>query len=71
MQAVDEIVPALLHALEDDDTSATALDGLKQILSVRTAAVLPHILPKLVHPPLTYVFFSAWILSFSVMGTIT
>ncbi|KAL3681502.1 hypothetical protein R1sor_024458 [Riccia sorocarpa] len=53
LQAVDEIVPALLHALEDDTTSATALDGLKQILSVRTAAVLPHILPKLVRPPLT------------------
>lgn len=53
MQAIDEIVPTLLHALEDDQTSDTALDGLKQILSVRTTAVLPHILPKLVHPPLT------------------
>ncbi|XP_071922276.1 protein ILITYHIA-like isoform X1 [Coffea arabica] len=53
MQAIDEIVPTLLRALEDDQTSDTALDGLKQILSVRTTAVLPHILPKLVHPPLT------------------
>lgn len=53
MQAIDEIVPTLLHALEDDETSETALDGLKQILSVRTAAVLPHILPKLVHLPLS------------------
>lgn len=53
MQAIDEIVPTLLHALEDDKTSDTALDGLKQILSVRTSAVLPHILPKLVHPPLS------------------
>ncbi|KAL5712127.1 eIF-2-alpha kinase activator GCN1 [Ranunculus cassubicifolius] len=51
MQAIDEIVPTLLHALEDDETSDTALDGLKQILSVRTAAILPHILPKLVQPP--------------------
>ena len=32
MQAIDEIVPTLLHALEDDQTSDTALDGLKQIL---------------------------------------
>jgi hypothetical protein len=32
MQAVDEIVPSLLNALEKDETSATALDGLKQIL---------------------------------------
>ncbi|GAU13582.1 hypothetical protein TSUD_346860 [Trifolium subterraneum] len=53
LQAIDEIVPTLLHALEDDETSDTALDGLKQILSVRTSAVLPHILPKLVHPPLS------------------
>lgn len=53
MQAIDEIVPTILHALEDDETSDTALDGLKQILSVRTAAVLPHILPKLVHLPLS------------------
>uniref|UniRef100_A0A7N0VHG6 TOG domain-containing protein n=1 Tax=Kalanchoe fedtschenkoi TaxID=63787 RepID=A0A7N0VHG6_KALFE len=53
MQAIDEIVPTLLHALEDDKTSDTALDGLKQILSVRAAAVLPHILPKLVNLPLS------------------
>lgn len=53
MQAIDEIVPTLLHALEDEKTSDTALDGLKQILSVRTTAVLPHILPKLVHLPLS------------------
>ncbi|CAN4115226.1 unnamed protein product [Withania somnifera] len=53
MQAVDEIVPTLLHALEDEETSDAALDGLKQILSVRTAAVLPHILPKIVHLPLS------------------
>ncbi|KAI8008866.1 Protein ILITYHIA [Camellia lanceoleosa] len=43
----------LYKALEDDETSDTALDGLKQILHVRTAAVLPHILPKLVHSPLS------------------
>ncbi|KAG0496604.1 hypothetical protein HPP92_001295 [Vanilla planifolia] len=53
MQAIDDIVPTLLRALEDDETSDTALDGLKQILSVRTSAVLPHILPKLVHLPLS------------------
>ncbi|XP_078182456.1 putative protein kinase regulator ILITHYIA isoform X2 [Carex rostrata] len=53
MQAIDEIVPTLLRALEDDETSDTALDGLKQILSVRTSVVLPHILPKLVQPPVS------------------
>lgn len=53
MQAIDEIVPTLLGSLENDELSDTALDGLKQILSVRTSAVLPHILPKLVHLPLS------------------
>ncbi|XP_047319799.1 protein ILITYHIA [Impatiens glandulifera] len=53
MQAIDEIVPTLLQALDDDETSDTALDALKQILSVRTAAVLPHILQKLVQVPIT------------------
>ncbi|KAL7109890.1 hypothetical protein ACP275_06G203700 [Erythranthe tilingii] len=53
LQAIDEIVPTLLQALEDEQTSDNALDGLKQILSVRTTAVLPHILPKLVQLPLS------------------
>ncbi|ESQ38842.1 hypothetical protein EUTSA_v10022486mg [Eutrema salsugineum] len=53
LQAMDEIIPTLLEALENDEMSTTALDGLKQIISVRTAAVLPHILPKLVHLPLS------------------
>ncbi|XP_052727341.1 uncharacterized protein LOC108319721 isoform X2 [Vigna angularis] len=34
MLVIDEIVPTLLHALEDDETSDTALDGLKQILRI-------------------------------------
>ncbi|EPS66179.1 hypothetical protein M569_08598, partial [Genlisea aurea] len=53
MQAIDEIVPTLLLALEEESTSDNALDGLKQILSVRANAVLPHILPKLVQLPLS------------------
>lgn len=39
LQAVDEIVPTLLHALEDDETSDTALDGLKQILRLATLSI--------------------------------
>lgn len=39
LQAVDEIVPTLLHALEDDETSDTALDGLKQILRLVALSV--------------------------------
>ncbi|KAK4356440.1 hypothetical protein RND71_025411 [Anisodus tanguticus] len=66
IQAIDEIVPTILHALEDEETSDTALDGLKQILSVRTTAVLPHILPKLVHLPLPYVYMLSSANSFCV-----
>ncbi|CAL5331735.1 unnamed protein product [Camellia sinensis] len=40
LQAIDEIVPTLLQALEDDETSNTALDGLKQILKAFTAHAL-------------------------------
>uniref|UniRef100_R7WCR4 TOG domain-containing protein n=1 Tax=Aegilops tauschii TaxID=37682 RepID=R7WCR4_AEGTA len=40
LQAIDEIVPTLLRAMEDDETSATALDGLKQILSSFNAHAL-------------------------------
>lgn len=29
---MDEIIPTLLEALEDDEMSTTALDGLKQII---------------------------------------
>lgn len=32
MQAIDEIVPTLLRANEDDETSDTALEGLQNIL---------------------------------------
>lgn len=102
LQAIDEIVPTLLRALEDDETSDTALDGLKQILryfnlhiillpflalcylpsyhhlyifyfilfSVRTAAVLPHILPKLVQLPLSYGFLSQICIVFNLFSSL-
>ncbi|KAG7588768.1 Armadillo-type fold [Arabidopsis suecica] len=69
LQAMDEIIPTLLEALEDDEMSTTALDGLKQIISVRTAAVLPHILSKLVHLPLSYLRLLVLVLTrISAMG---
>jgi len=36
LQAMDEIIPTLLEALEDDEMSTTALDGLKQIIRFST-----------------------------------
>ncbi|XP_019174424.1 PREDICTED: uncharacterized protein LOC109169963 [Ipomoea nil] len=53
MQAIDEIVLTLLHAKWMFD-----VDGLKQILSIGTSAVLPHILPKLVHLKMYWMFLS-------------
>eukprot|EP00898_Chlorokybus_atmophyticus_P007528 jgi/Chlat1/7777/Chrsp66S07244 len=53
MQVIDEIVPSLLEALEVEEISTNALEGLKTILTVRSAAVLPHILPKLVQSPIS------------------
>lgn len=46
MQAIDEIVPTLLRALEDDETSDTALDGLKQILRLFNYLVSSYFLSE-------------------------
>jgi HEAT repeat protein len=56
---LDEILPPLLAALEQSGTVDTgadpthALNGLKQMLSVRSKFVLPAVLPKLIKTPLT------------------
>jgi HEAT repeat protein len=54
-KTVDEILPPLLAQMENPDhaVSEAALHGLQQILAVRSALVLPSIIPKLTTPPLT------------------
>ncbi|KAI8012313.1 Protein ILITYHIA [Camellia lanceoleosa] len=68
LQAIDEIVPTLLQALEDDETSDTALDGLKQILKAFTAHALGA-LAEVAGPGLD--FHREWMVSrLSALGTI-
>ncbi|KAM9858158.1 stalled ribosome sensor GCN1 [Aulostomus maculatus] len=50
-QALDDILPTLLKQLEDKDTAEFALDGLKQVMAVKSRSVLPYLVPKLTAPP--------------------
>uniref|UniRef100_A0A8C8HRQ3 TOG domain-containing protein n=1 Tax=Oncorhynchus tshawytscha TaxID=74940 RepID=A0A8C8HRQ3_ONCTS len=50
-QALDDILPALLKQLDDEETAEFALDGLKQVMAVRSRSVLPYLVPKLTAPP--------------------
>uniref|UniRef100_A0A8K9X7H9 GCN1 activator of EIF2AK4 n=1 Tax=Oncorhynchus mykiss TaxID=8022 RepID=A0A8K9X7H9_ONCMY len=50
-QALDDILPALLKQLDDEETAEFALDGLKQVMAVKSRSVLPYLVPKLTAPP--------------------
>ncbi len=50
-RAIEEVVPTLLHSL--DDASANSLEGLRQLLNVRGKIVLPYLIPQLIEPPMT------------------
>uniref|UniRef100_UPI00358E4439 stalled ribosome sensor GCN1 isoform X2 n=1 Tax=Myxine glutinosa TaxID=7769 RepID=UPI00358E4439 len=50
-QALDDVLPALLSHLDDDSLSEFALDGLRQVMAIRSRAVLPYLIPKLTTPP--------------------
>jgi hypothetical protein len=56
-RAMDEVVPALMVALESsgDDNSRLqrALNGLVGILSLRSRELLPYLIPRLIHEPIT------------------
>ncbi|KAJ7309597.1 hypothetical protein JRQ81_007650, partial [Phrynocephalus forsythii] len=45
-QALEDILPFLLKQLECEETSAFALDGLKQVMAVKSRVVLPYLVPK-------------------------
>ena len=51
-KAVDEILPALLDKLDDLTIGDYVLDGLKQILTVKSNAVLPYLIPQLTKSPI-------------------
>uniref|UniRef100_A0A7N8WUD6 GCN1 activator of EIF2AK4 n=1 Tax=Mastacembelus armatus TaxID=205130 RepID=A0A7N8WUD6_9TELE len=50
-QALDDILPTLLKQLDDEETAEFALDGLKQVMAVKSRSVLPYLVPKLTAPP--------------------
>ncbi|KAL4223498.1 eIF-2-alpha kinase activator GCN1 [Mactra antiquata] len=51
-RALDEILPDLLSKLGDDpDLSARALDGLTQVMIVKSRVVLPYLVPQLTTAP--------------------
>lgn len=54
-RTLDEIVPALLVAMEgdNDEAKARSLNGMVGILSVRSRELLPYIVPRLLRTPLT------------------
>jgi hypothetical protein len=56
-RAMDEVVPALMVALENssDDSARLqrALNGLTGILSFRSKELLPYIIPRLIQKPIT------------------
>lgn len=56
-RAMDEVVPALMVALESSENDSArlqrALNGLTGILSFRSKELLPYIIPRLIQKPIT------------------
>uniref|UniRef100_A0A8C3LHF5 GCN1 activator of EIF2AK4 n=1 Tax=Chrysolophus pictus TaxID=9089 RepID=A0A8C3LHF5_CHRPC len=50
-QALEDILPFLLKQLDNEETSDFAVDGLKQVMAVKSRVVLPYLVPKLTTPP--------------------
>lgn len=48
---LDEVLTPLLNDLSSEERSEVALDGLKQVMAVKSKVVLPHLIPQLVKPP--------------------
>ena len=56
-RAVDDIVPALLWSLDEEQGDAfksnLVLEGIKMVLSINSSDVLPYLIPALAKTPLT------------------
>ncbi|KAF9438265.1 translational activator of GCN4 [Entomortierella beljakovae] len=52
-KAIDEILPSLLASLHTGDKSEYALEGLKEIMAVRSNVVFPVLIPTLIAQPIT------------------
>lgn len=50
-KALDDILPDLLKKMDDPSLSEYALDGLRQVMAVKSRVVLPFLVPQLISPP--------------------
>ncbi|CAG9759746.1 unnamed protein product [Ceutorhynchus assimilis] len=52
-RALDDILPNLLNQLNDDDPEVVecTLDGLRQVMAIKSRVVLPYLVPQLTAPP--------------------
>ena len=50
-RALDDILPAMLEHLSDPELHDNALDGLRQIMAIKSRAVLPYLIPQLTATP--------------------
>ncbi|XP_033149137.1 eIF-2-alpha kinase activator GCN1 [Drosophila busckii] len=52
-RALDDILPSMLNGLSDPDplVAENTLDGLRQVMSIKSRVVLPYLVPQLTAPP--------------------
>ncbi|KAH8379372.1 hypothetical protein KR009_004448, partial [Drosophila setifemur] len=52
-RALDDILPFMLEGLSDPDplVAENTLDGLRQVMSIKSRVVLPYLVPQLTSPP--------------------
>lgn len=53
VRALDDILPAMLTQLNSPDTAEAenTLDGLRQVMAIKSRVVLPYLVPQLTTPP--------------------
>lgn len=51
VRALDDILPPLLKQLSDPVQSEYTLDGLRQVMAIKSKVVLPYLVPQLTAPP--------------------
>ncbi|RWS09505.1 Translational activator GCN1-like protein [Dinothrombium tinctorium] len=50
-RALEDILPQLLNQLGDPVTGEYTLDGLRQVMAIKSRVVLPYLVPQLTAPP--------------------
>ncbi|KAJ1530782.1 hypothetical protein ONE63_005633 [Megalurothrips usitatus] len=53
VRALDDILPSMLNQLSDPDPQVVecTLDGLRQVMAIKSRVVLPYLVPQLTAPP--------------------